>query len=72
MMCAYLGMIVSVRMFQRTDFHEIWYKHCTIGGHPKLVILKPTIDNNNMNDARTCDVEAELASLNIGSLNDVS
>jgi hypothetical protein len=47
-----------------TDFHKFVY---VTGGHPNDVLSKyPTIYNDNMTDARTCEVEGTSAKHSIG------
>jgi hypothetical protein len=55
---------------QVTDLREIWYECYATGGHSNLALLS-TVSNNNMADARTCEVGATLAPLNVRSRNGV-
>lgn len=45
-----------------TDFHYIWFEHMRN-------FKFPTLGNNNMADAQTCEVGATVAPRNTGSLN---
>jgi hypothetical protein len=61
--CVRARVATSPFLEQWTDFHE---RH-TIGKQfqPRIFLLFSTLGNNNMADARTCDVEATLAPLNL-------
>jgi hypothetical protein len=49
---------------QFTDDHEIWYGRYVVRSHPKPMLL---MGDNNIADARTCDMGATLAPLNLGA-----
>jgi hypothetical protein len=53
------------------DLDEIWYGHNAIGVYPEIMFTISYIDNDNMVDDQTCEVELTLVPLAVGPYNDV-
>jgi hypothetical protein len=52
---------------QLADFHERWYQRYAIGSHLNVEFSISYKRNNNMTDARTCEVDVTIAALHLGS-----
>jgi hypothetical protein len=70
--CVWVGAYPLQLLQQFISFHEILYERYAIGAHSNLLLINllQSVDPNNMADARTCEIGATLAPLNIGSWND--